>query len=224
MKTERTQAIVLRRTNYGEADRILQLITPEGRRSAIARGVRKEKSRLKGGIELFAVCDVVLGSGRGDLALVTSARLSIFYRHILEDYDRMQFAYEAVSLVAKASEHFDDSDWFSILQETLEALNNLKISRQFIETWFYLQHARALGDDINLERDASGDRLDPESTYRYDVAERALRRSQTGDIGAQHIKLLRLMSTKPLRVVGQVGGTEEIIADCWTTARQHASV
>ena len=61
MKTYRTQAVVLRRTNYGEADRILQLLTPDGRRSVMARGVRKEKSKLAGGIELFAVSDVVIG-------------------------------------------------------------------------------------------------------------------------------------------------------------------
>jgi len=74
MKTERTRAVVLRRTNYGEADRIVQLLTPVGRRSVMARGVRKEKSKLAGGIELFAVSDVVLGQGKGDLGVVTSAR------------------------------------------------------------------------------------------------------------------------------------------------------
>lgn len=67
MKTYRTKAVVLRRTNYGEADRILQLLTPDGRRSVMARGVRKEKSKLAGGIELFAVSDVVIGEGKGDL-------------------------------------------------------------------------------------------------------------------------------------------------------------
>lgn len=67
MKTVRSQAIVLRRTNYGEADRILQLLTPDGRRSVMARGVRKEKSKLAGGIELFAVSDVVIGEGKGSL-------------------------------------------------------------------------------------------------------------------------------------------------------------
>ena len=91
MKTHRTRAIVLRRTNYGEADRILQLLTLEGRRSVMARGVRKEKSKLAGGIELFAVSDVVLGEGKGDLGVLTSAKLVQFYRHILEDYDRLQF-------------------------------------------------------------------------------------------------------------------------------------
>ena len=224
MKTERTQAIVLRRTNYGEADRILQLITPQGRRSAIARGVRKEKSRLKGGVELFAVCDVVLGRGRSDLQVVTSARLSVFYGHILEDYERMQFAYEAIKLVAKSSEHFDDSDWFRLLQETLEALDSKTISRQFVETWFYIQYSAALGDDINLTRDTHGDSLSEDRVYMYDVADRALRFSQKGDITAEHIKLMRLMNNKPLKVVAQVGGTEEIIADCWLMARQHASV
>ena len=53
MSAERTQAIVLRRTNFGEADRILTLLTPLGQRGAMARGVRREKSKLAGGIELF---------------------------------------------------------------------------------------------------------------------------------------------------------------------------
>ncbi|HEU4830668.1 MAG TPA: DNA repair protein RecO, partial [Candidatus Saccharimonadales bacterium] len=93
MKTYRTRAIVLRRTNYGEADRILQLLTPEGKRSVMARGVRREKSKLAGGIELFAVCDVVIGEGKGELGILTSSRLIHFYGAILKDYDRLQFGY-----------------------------------------------------------------------------------------------------------------------------------
>ena len=49
----KTLAYVLRRTNYGEADRILNIITPNGKISAIAKGARKEKSKLAGGIEMF---------------------------------------------------------------------------------------------------------------------------------------------------------------------------
>ena len=78
MSAERTQAIVLRRTNFGEADRILTLLTPLGQRGAMARGVRREKSKLAGGIELFGVSDVVLQQGKGDLATLTSARLIHF--------------------------------------------------------------------------------------------------------------------------------------------------
>ena len=107
MKSERTRAVVLRRTNYGEADRIVQFLTPIGRRSVIARGVRREKSKLAGGIELFAVSDIVIGQGKGDLGVLTGARLVHFYRHIIEDYDRMQFGYEALKLVSRASEMVD---------------------------------------------------------------------------------------------------------------------
>ena len=82
-QTIRTKAIVLRRTNYGEADRIIQIITPDsGRLSVMARGVRREKSRLAGGIELFAVCDLVLTRGTkstSDLWTLTGARLGTFF-------------------------------------------------------------------------------------------------------------------------------------------------
>jgi len=97
MKSIRTKAIVLRRTNYGEADRIIQLLTPEnGMLSVMAKGVRKEKSRLAGGIELFARCDVTVGFGKGDLGILTAARLDVFYSHIMTDYDRLQFGYDII--------------------------------------------------------------------------------------------------------------------------------
>ena len=114
-QSERLKAIVLRRTNYAEADRVLQLLTPKGRRSVIAKGVRRERSKLAGGIELLAICDVVIRSGRGDLGLLTSARLAAFYRHILEDYERMQFAYAAMKLVSTASKNIDEPEWYFVL-------------------------------------------------------------------------------------------------------------
>lgn len=49
-KDIRTLGIVLRRTNYGEADRILNILTPSGKITAIAKGVRKSRSKLAGRI------------------------------------------------------------------------------------------------------------------------------------------------------------------------------
>ena len=59
------------------------MITPLGQRSAIAKGARREKSKLAGGIELFGIADIVINSGKGDLGVLTSARLIHFYRHIM---------------------------------------------------------------------------------------------------------------------------------------------
>lgn len=224
MSLERTRAIVLRRTNYGEADRIVRLLTPLGQRNVMAKGVRREKSKLAGGIELFAVSDVVVNSGKGDLGILTSARLVQFYRHILEDYDRLQFGYEAINLVSKASENIDEPEWYGILSEVYMGLDVSTIPLQLTQTWFYLHYAELTGYELNLERDVAGQTLSPDKTYMYDVSEKGLRLSAQGDITAAHIKLLRIMATKPISAIAQIGGVADILPDCWLIARQHAAI
>jgi DNA repair protein RecO (recombination protein O) len=69
----KTEAIVLRSLRYGEADRILHLYTPHrGRLSAIAKGVRKARTRFGGRLEPFFRLEAVLHEGRSDLLTVTS--------------------------------------------------------------------------------------------------------------------------------------------------------
>ena len=224
MKTTRTKAIVLRRTNYGEADRVVQMITPDGRRSVMARGVRKEKSKLAGGIELFAVSDVVIGEGKGDLGVLTSAKLDHFYRHILEDYDRLQFGYTAVKLVARASETVDEPEWFDLLEETIAGLDVLTIPQALIEAWFYIRYASLLGHDLNLELDIDGEQLQVDASYRYDMAEQGLRKVSSGELSSEHIKLLRLIASRPLKVLIQIGGVGALLPECLRVVREHAAV
>lgn len=224
MKSTRTKAIVLRRTNYGEADRILQLLTPDGRRSAIAKGVRREKSKLAGGIELFAVTDVVIGEGRGDLGIITSARLIHFYNHIIEDYDRLQFGYTALKQVARASETLDEPEWFLLLSEVFVGLDSMTLPIDLTRTWFYIRFADILGHRLNLETDSSGTKLNGELRYRYDSAEQGLVESSAGQLTATHIKLLRLISTKSLAVLVQIGGIDSVLSECVSVARQHAAI
>lgn len=73
-KTFKTEAVVLRGIRYGEADRILHLYSPtHGRLGAIAKGVRKPRSRFGGRLEPFFRLNLVLHRGRGDLATVSAA-------------------------------------------------------------------------------------------------------------------------------------------------------
>ena len=224
MKTIRAQAIVLRRTNYGEADRILQLLTPDGRRSVMARGVRKEKSKLAGGIELFAISDVVLGEGKGELGILTSAKLVHFYRHILKDYDRLQFGYQAIKLVTRASEAVDEPEWFDLLAETMAGLDAHTIALPLVQIWFYIRYAALLGHDLNLELDIEGNKLQADASYRYDVSEQGLRQVMNGDLTGDHIKLLRLIATRPLSVLVQVGGVAALLPESLRLLEMHAAV
>jgi DNA repair protein RecO (recombination protein O) len=68
------EAVVLRSLRYGEADRILHLYTAErGRIGAIAKGVRRARSRFGGRLEPLSRVALILHEGRGDLCTVTSA-------------------------------------------------------------------------------------------------------------------------------------------------------
>lgn len=224
MKTLRSRAIVLRRTNYGEADRILDVLTPYGRRSVIARGVRREKSKLAGGIELFAICDVVMAEGKGDMGILTSARLVEFYRHILEDYNRMQFAYEVLVQVARASKNLDEAGWYDIVAEVLSSLNVLSVPLILIQTWFYMRVSSLLGDELNTMRDYGGLKLESGKKYRYDTTEKGFVEDGGGIISTAHLKVLRLTAVKPLNIIVRVGGIDEFLADCLYVVRQHAAL
>lgn len=224
MKTNRTRAIVLRRTNFGEADRILQFLTPTGKVSAIARGSRREKSKLAGAIELFGVSEIVLADGKGELKTLTSAQLVHFYNHIMEDYDRMQFAYQAIKLVSNASEMVPEPEWYDVLSEVLMGLDALSIRLDVIETWFYLRHSALLGHELSLQRDINDEKIDADKKYRYDSIECGLRPAENGEITADHIKLLRLIATKSIKIIAQIGGVGEIAPDCLLLARQHAAL
>lgn len=69
----KTEAVVLRSIRFGEADRVLHLYSADrGRIGAVAKGVRRVKSRMGGRLEPLARVRLVLRQGRGDLCTVTS--------------------------------------------------------------------------------------------------------------------------------------------------------
>ena len=221
MKTIRTKAIVLRRTNYGEYDRILQLITPEyGKVSAIAKGVRKEKSRLAGGVELFGRSDVTISLGKGELGILTGARLEQFYRSILADYDRLQFGYETIKQISKAADSLDEPAFFDLLDQALALLDDPQVPLSLVKTWFWLQLAILLGIGVNLATDDSGMKLVEDARYNFDEMRGVFSFHEKGRFGADHIKLLRLLSAQSPRVALNVRGVDGLIEDClWLAER-----
>jgi DNA repair protein RecO (recombination protein O) len=104
----KTEAIVLRSIRYGEADRVLHLYTPSiGRISAIAKGVRKTKSRFGGRLEPFFRLDLLLHAGRSDLMTVTGAETVAGFPRLREDARSLDGAARACEAVSRV---FDDGD------------------------------------------------------------------------------------------------------------------
>jgi DNA repair protein RecO (recombination protein O) len=89
-RTYRTEAIVLRSLRFSEADRILHLYTQgRGRIGAIAKGVRKTKSRFGGRREPLSHRELILHEGAGELQTITGVELLRSHRAAREDNYRL---------------------------------------------------------------------------------------------------------------------------------------
>ena len=98
-----TEGIVLRRDDYGEADRLVTLLTPgHGKLRALAKGARRLTSRKAGHIELFARAHLLLARGR-TFDLITQAELIEPHRALREDVLRSAMAHYLCDL----------ADWFA---------------------------------------------------------------------------------------------------------------
>ena len=202
-KDIRTEAFVLRRTNYREADRILNLITPEGKVTAIARGARREKSKLAGGIEMFCLVDLNIHKGKDEIGIVTSAKLIEYYSSLVIDLPRLETASMIIKKINSVNDEMSHNGYFDILKQSLAALNK-KQKPEVVEAWFLFNFAKAGGEEINLYRDTNGRKLLENESYIWDVAESSLRMQGGGNITSDEIKIMRLMLTSKLDLITRI--------------------
>jgi DNA repair protein RecO (recombination protein O) len=89
-RTYKSDAVVLRSFRYGEADRVLHLYTLDrGRVGALAKGVRKTRSRFGARLEPLSHAELVLHEGRGELQTVTGVELLRSHHDVREDSYRL---------------------------------------------------------------------------------------------------------------------------------------
>lgn len=215
MNRLQTRGIILSRTDYGEADRIITVLTPDqGKLRLMARGVRKPKSKLAGGIELFSVSDLTFVRGRGEIGTLISSRLSKHYDRIVRDIGRVQLGYELIKLINRATEDEPEPEYFGTLENTLQALDDPAVSPELIRAWFSAQLLRLSGHNPNLKTDTDGQKLDPAATYNFDAEAMAFTLHARGAFTAGHIKTLRLLfSIHPPREIHKVTGLDGLVAD-----------
>lgn len=210
-----TTAIVLSRTDYGEADRILTVLTPDyGKLRLMARGVRRVKSKLAGGIELFSISNITFIYGRGEIGTLISTRLIRHFGSIINDIQRVQMGYELIKLLNKVTEDNAEPEYFTLLGQAFQALDDRDgISDVTVQTWFYAQLLRLSGHTPNLRTDTAGKPLAADAAYHFDYDTMAFAPDPAGGFTAGHIKYLRIMlSANPPKVLQQVRGQAELLA------------
>ncbi len=220
MRQQTSPAIVLRRTNYGEADRVVTFLTPVGKVAALVKGVRRSKSKLAGGIELFSESSITFMETRGNLARIISSRLITHWDEFLGDLQRMMFGYEAMKLIDKAIEEEAERGYYDTLKEVLEGLSDLDLPLSAIETWFDLRLLALLGRMPNLKTDSSGKNLENNTRYSFSPDEMCFNPNSSGPYRPEQITFLRLCQTQKLKVIKHVKDIEETAKPLATLLKQ----
>lgn len=188
-----TKGIVLSRRDFGEADRIVTVLTADhGKLNFIAKGVRRPKSKLAGGIELFSVSDMTILPGKSELGTLISSRLDIHYADIAKDIQRTMLGYEILKQLNKLVEDGADAEYFELLDTTLASLNDISIHSDLVELWFNSHLLTISGHALNLSSDATGSPLAADGSYGFDSETMAFVPQKNGAYSANQIKLLRL--------------------------------
>lgn len=216
MKPQHTRGIILSRTDFGEADRILTVLTSDsGKLRLMAKGVRKIKSKLAGGIELFSTSELTYIKGRGEIGTLMSARLIKYYSHIVQDIDRVQLGYELIKMLNRATEDAPEPEYFDLLEESFVALDNKEISTDLIKLWFQAQLLRFSGHSPNLKTDTDGAKLEAYQKYTFDFDAMSFASHPSAKLTADHIKFLRLIfSGNSPQTLSQVQTADQLAPAC----------
>ncbi len=216
MNTVVTTGIILTRINYGEADRILTFLTPDhGKVRALAKGVRKVKSKLAGGIELFSESNISYIPSRGEINTLISTRLITHYGKIVKDMARTNFGYTAIKQINKVTEDEASSGYYEVLKIVFGSLNTEEVDLALVEFWFYVQLLKLSGHTPNLQTDTKGMKLAEASGYTFNVETFGFTPDQRGNVKSSHIKFFRLAlnANEPTRL-SRIDGFEKIIQPC----------
>jgi DNA repair protein RecO (recombination protein O) len=114
--------IVLGRRDYGEADRVIVCLTPEGRVDLLAKGTRKPQSRKAGHLELFARTKMLVSRVENSWDIVSQADAEVLRPVLQDDFERGTLARYAGELVVRFFEREADEKLYDLLDWTLTAL------------------------------------------------------------------------------------------------------
>jgi len=136
---------VLRKLDYGEADRIFTLLTStHGKVGAIAKGVRRPSSKLGPSLELYGHVDVLLAKGRGELDVVAQVQRVPGYR-IEGDVERMAHAALIAELAERVCEDRHPVDGVYELAVTAMAELGRETQPRRASAWFLMSALDLLG-------------------------------------------------------------------------------
>ncbi len=208
----RYTAIVLKKREVGETDRIYTFFTREaGKVSSIAKGVRKSEAKLAAALETGSQADIIVVRTRG-MGKIAGATLEHSFPATRSHFEALRLTLESLAVVDRLVEPDErDEELYTLLMQYLELTETLVLTGRteqlsLIAEAFFFQLAAALGYPLQLGSCAvSGERLVPGERYVVSPSAggvvSAAHAASVQDglaVGTDSIKLLRLFAEHSL--------------------------
>ena len=163
-----TDAIVLSRFDYGEADRVLSLLTPaHGKIKVIAKGIRRPTSRLGGSLEPLAELRVALVRGR-TFDVVTQVAILHMWLALRDSLEATATAWYAAELADRSLEERHPAEPLYALIRRTYALLDAGLAPGRAARWYEMRLADELGQRPEVDRCVECDRLvEPDERVRW---------------------------------------------------------
>jgi len=223
----KSEAVVIKRSDLGEADKILTIFTPHfGKLRVVAKGVRKVTSRLAGHVELFTRSQMLLAKAR-NLDIVTQSETMDAYRPLHDDLSRIAHAsYAAELLDALTPDALENYPVYKLTAETLRLLSEDADADRVLR-WFELQllgymgYAPELGKCVECRNDLAPT-VNGFSASLGGVVCASCRRAGVGrDLSVNALKVLRLMQRNSYAAVSRVRLDQELQAELQGTTQSY---
>jgi DNA repair protein RecO (recombination protein O) len=154
MKTLSTKAFVLKKINYGDADKIYTLFTRDsGKISAIARGVRKISSKRSGNLDTLNLISVSMTKSGAGFSSITEVKTLESFKEIKSTLEISMKGYYIAELVLKSLEEGHESAGiFDLMNDSLRMFANHKLPPNLVTSYFEIHFMEQLGYQLVFDK------------------------------------------------------------------------
>ena len=214
----KTQGIIIKRRNFGEADRLLTIYTEKkGKVTAIAKSVRKIKSKLAGHLELFYLSDFMIVEGK-NIDTITGAVNIENYCHLRNSLRRSNQAYYMAEIIDKlCGENEVNKPIFNLLKSTMKKIGDNKL----LLSYFSIRALKFLGHkpEINIctychKKLSSNNQNYFSNSFGGIICQKCKKEDLNCEkINVDTIKLLRLLLENDIYIIDKLNNKYSVFLD-----------
>ena len=148
----KTKGIVIAENNMGDFDKMITLLTPNGKISCAARGARRPKSQLMAASQFFCFGEYMLFQGPNSYTLNSCETIELFY-NIRTDFDKLNYASHITKIISDITD--ENQNTYKILQlylNTLYVISEMDMDLDFVVSIFKLKLMCLLGFSPRIDK------------------------------------------------------------------------